>query len=177
MKNTLYTALILGLLATQACQNPTSNSGQEKAGFQLQANDSLFHVDQAGYNFNIILPKDLMISSNPEIKVNEATGELNIRLGEHFWIVASQEKVDLSAMKAALSDDMLFKPEIIEENASSILYKRVLPDGTEYDYSFKSCSEISGKPYLFKTSEEGEFSKESVTKMKDAISSIQNITV
>jgi hypothetical protein len=177
MKNTLYTALILALLATQSCQNQTSDSGHEKAALQLQANDSLFHVDQAGYNFNIILPKDLMISSNPDIKVNEATGELNIRLGEHFWIVASQEKMDMNALKAAMNDDMLFKPEILEESSNSILYKRVLPDGTEYDYSFKSCSEISGKPYLFKTSEEGEFSKDSVTKMKQAISSIQNITV
>lgn len=157
----------------QSCQNDTSNSTTASEKIQLSENDSIFQVNEGGYKFSIILPKDLMINESPSIAMNGATGELHITLGDQFWIVATQEKGDINNFKSALADDMLFKHEVVEENAQSLLYKRVLPDGTEYDYSFKSCNEISGTPYVFRTSEEGEFTKDNVTRMRQAIGTIR----
>jgi len=174
MKNNLFALLFVGfLLLTQSCQNDPVNSAVTTDKIQLSENDSLFEVNDGGYKFSIVLPKDLMINATPDIVLNGATGELHITVGEQFWIVATQEKGDLNNFKSALADDMLFKHEVVEENSQSLLFKRVLPDGTEYDYSYKSCSDISGTPYVFRTSEEGEFTKDNVTRMKQAINTVR----
>ncbi|MFN0033107.1 MAG: hypothetical protein ACKVOR_13185 [Flavobacteriales bacterium] len=155
-----------------SCQNSPQHDAAK--GIALMPNDSLFHISEGGYDFNIILPKDMMIENSPSISVNSATGELNIQLGNQFWIVASQEKGDMKTVKAELNEDMLFMSRIIEESNNSLLYQRVLPDGSAYDYSYKCSNEVSGKPYFFRTCEEGEFTMENVGRMKVAISSVHS---
>jgi hypothetical protein len=161
------------LIFAQSCNNH-SGSKESTAEVVLQPNDSIFHVNDGGYNFSIILPKDLMIASSPNITVNSATGELHIQVGDQFWIVASQEKMDMSTIRTAMTQDMLFTTRIVEESNSAILYQRILPDGTEYDYSYRNVCEVGGKPYTFKTCEEGEFSMDNVTRMKTAICSVRS---
>ena len=174
MKNLTLVMFVLVLLtAAQSCRE-ASNKEVSQNKVLLDPNDSLFHVNQGGYEFNIILPKDLMIANSPQINMNEATGDLHIHVGENFWIVASLEKTDMQTIKTSINEDMLFTSRVIEETNSSILFQRLLPDGSEYDYNFRSICEIGGKPYIFRTSEEGEFSMESVNRMKHAISSIQH---
>ena len=171
-KITLLAGIITTVVAFEACNSSETQAPKAENQITLNPNDSLFTVNEAGYNFQIALPKDLMIANSPQIEVNEATGELNIRLGEQFWIVATQEKVDMAAIKHELEEDMLFTNKVVEESNNSVLFQRILPDGTTYDYSYQSLSEISGKPYVFRTSEEGEFSMESVNRMRQAISSV-----
>jgi hypothetical protein len=174
MRNlTLFLAIVTCQVILFSCSNEPK---KEIAGntVQLQPNDSLFHINQGGYDFNIILPKDLMIENTPEITLNNSTGELNIHLGDQFWIVASLEKADIIRIKTELNEDMLFTNRIVEESDKSVMYQRILPDGTEYDYSFKCSNEIGGKSYFFRTSEEGEFKMDHVTKMKQAISSVHS---
>ncbi len=171
MKNFTFAFAILSILFfAQSCANETSKHTDN--AIALQPNDSLFQINEGGYSFNIILPKDLMIENTPSISVNSATGELNLQLGNQFWIVASLEKADMMSIKSELNSDMLFTSRIVEESDKSIFYQRILPDGTEYDYSFKCANEVGGKPYYFRTCEEGEFNMENVGRMKQAISSI-----
>lgn len=171
MKNlALSIAIASCLFFVQSCSDESQK--QPENSIALQPNDSLFHVNEGGYNFNIILPKDMMIDNVPSISVNSATGELNLHLGNQFWIVASLEKADIASIKAELNEDMLFTSRIVEESNNSIMYQRILPDGTEYDYSFKCSNEVGGKPYFFRTCEEGEFNMENVGRMKQAISTV-----
>lgn len=176
MKKYSLLSIIAAIIFAMPSCNTQSNSETKTAETQLQPNDSIFNVNEGGYSFQIILPKDMMIANVPEISLNEATGDLHIQLGEQFWIIASQEKMDMPAIKNAINDDMLFTNRIVEETNNSILFQRILPDGTTYDFNFRSFSEVGGKPYLFKTAEEGEFSIESVNRMRQAISSVhQNV--
>ncbi len=174
MRNlTLFLAVLSCQVFLFSCSDEPKKDNPT-ATVQLQPNDSLFHINQGGYDFNIILPKDLMIENSPEIALNNGTGELNIQLGDQFWIVASLEKADIIRIKTELNEDMLFTNRIVEESDKSVMYQRILPDGTEYDYSFKCSNEIGGKSYFFRTSEEGEFKMDHVTKMKQAISSVHS---
>lgn len=165
----LTTFIVIATL--NSCDNTTTATNDEKE-MALQPNDSLFHINQGGYDFKIILPKDLMIENAPKIEMNNATGELDIHIGDQFWIIASLEKQEIAKIKAELNEDMLFTSRIVEENDKSILYQRILPDGAEYDFSYKYTGEIDGKPYFFRTSEEGEFKMDHVTKMKQAINTV-----
>lgn len=170
-KFTLFFSVFTFMMLVHSCEMNNTNTNKASE-LVLQPNDSLFAINDGGYNFKIILPKDLMISNTPRISVNGATGELNIRLGEEFWIVAVQEKTDITTIKNVINEDMLFTSHVIEETNNSLLVQRNLPDGTTYDYNFHSFGDVGGKPYLFKTSAEGEFSMESISRMKQAISSI-----
>ncbi len=170
-KYTLFSIVVALTISISSC-DMKNNAETKTAGVVLQPNDSIFNVNEGGYNFQIILPKDMMISNVPEISMNNATGELHIHLGEQFWIVASQEMTDMPKIKNAISDDMLFTNRIVEETNNSILFQRILPDGTTYDFNFRSFNDVGGKPYVFKTCEEGEFSIESVNRMRQAISSV-----
>ncbi len=172
MKKYTLLSIVAALTITISSCDTQNNAEAKTTGVVLQPNDSIFNVNEEGYDFQIVLPKDMMISNVPEISLNGATGELHIHLGEQFWIVASQEKMDLPQIKSAISDDMLFTNRIVEETNNSILFQRILPDGTTYDFNFRSFSDVGGKPYVFKTSEEGEFSIESVNRMRQAISSV-----
>jgi len=173
MKNlTLFLVCMIAAVVFNSCHSGEVKENKPAAAV-LNPNDSLFMVNEGGYQFQIILPKDMMIASTPSIKMNEATGDLHIQCGEQFWIVATLEKTDIPAIKTAIGEDMLFTSKIVEETNNSILYQRMLPDGALYDYNFRSVQEIAGKSYSFRTSEEGEFSMESVNRMKQAIGSIQ----
>lgn len=160
------------VLFNQSCDTTPKQSEEQIQSKTQSANDSLFRVNEGGYDFAIYLPKDLMIENTPEITFSGATGDLHIRIGDQFWIVASQENKDIASVKAEIEENMLFTSRIIEENGTSVLYQRLLPDGSAYDYSYRNVSSINGKPYFFKTSEEGEYSKESVDLMRTAITSV-----
>ncbi len=168
----LCSAILCTIALLQSCNN-SNQQAETQPEVALQPNDSLFVVNEGGYNFQIILPKDLMISNTTRIVVNQSTGDLHIQLGEQFWIVASQEKTDMNNFKTLMNEDMLFTNKVMEETQNSLLVQRVLPDGTTYDYNFRSFSDVDGKPYIFKTSEEGEFSIESVKRMRHAITSVR----
>lgn len=175
MKKTGFLLSIIVLIsAMQSCGRATQPATQQAEVMPQSANDSLFSVNEGGYNFAIYLPKDLMIENDPEIRFNSATGDLHIRIGERFWIVASQENKDISKVKAEINDNMLFTSRIIEETDNALLYQRLLPDGRAYDYNYRYLSSIGGKPYFFKTCEEGEYSKENVDMMKTAIQSVHS---
>lgn len=169
----LMAAVASTMLLIQSC-NTTPTAHEKAAEIVMQPNDSIFSVNDGGYNFSIILPKDMMIESSPNITVNSATGELHIQVGDKFWIVATQEKTDMTTIKTSINEDMLFTNRIVEENPNSILYQRILPDGTEYDYSYRNFCDLGGKTYVFKTCEEGEFSMDNVSRMKQAICSVRS---
>lgn len=173
-KISLCLAAVTSVVIMNSCQqNAATAEPEKKAEIQLNPNDSLVTVNQGGFTFSMILPKDLMIENAPVIALNEATGDLHIQVGKNFWIVATQENTNLSAIKASLSEDMLFTNKVVEETDKSIMVQRILPDGMEYDYNYHSICELAGKSYVFRTSEEGEFSMESVNRMKHAISSVK----
>jgi hypothetical protein len=172
-KLTLIALVAILLSAFNSCRNGQETDHTATAAVNLNPNDSLFVINEGGYTFEIIMPKDIMIANTPSIQLNSATGDLHIQCGDQFWIIASLEKTDVATIKTQLNEDMLFTSKIVEETNNSLLYQRTLPDGAEYDYNYRSICELGGKAITFRTSEEGEFSLESVNRMKSAISTVR----
>lgn len=162
-----------------SCETPTPKVEVQQSQLsleeELKPSDSLFTVHEGGYDFSILLPRDLMIQDDTEIHFNDATGDLHIQIGNRFWLIVSQEEGSIAQVKEEIQEDMLFKNVIIEETMNSLLYRRVLPDGNTHDYNYCKRVEMADKTYLFRTSEEGEFSKENVDLMVSAVESIRQI--
>ncbi len=176
MKKILLLSLVAStIVCFNACQSNTTApvNAESNTKINISPNDSLFIVNEGGYHFAIALPKDLMINDAPRIEHQSSSGELHIKIGDDFWLVATEGQANLETIKTELGEDMLFTFKVVEEDQSSLVYQRFLPDGTEYDYSFRSLSQVGSKHYVFKACDEGEFTKEEVTKMKRSVGSVQ----
>ncbi|MEN9640145.1 MAG: hypothetical protein RLZZ262_2014 [Bacteroidota bacterium] len=175
MKKITSIALVTASLAIlNSCDNPQTEAGTPatESEITLSPNDSLVVINEGVYQFAITLPKDLMINHAPQIEHMSSTGELHIKIGNDFWLVASESQQNLDAIKTELGEDQLFSFKVVEEDKSTMVFQRFLPDGTEYDYSMRGMSQVGNKHFVFKACDEGEFTKEAVTKMKHSVSSV-----
>lgn len=163
----------LALLTIQSCQ-PGKKADNVGVNGPKTANDSLFAIKEGGYDFAIYLPKDLMIENSADIRFNDATGDMHMQVGDKFWIIATQENLDMDALRKEVNENMLFTSLVVEESDNGILYQRLLPDGKAYDYNYRGITTVGGKTYVFRTSEAGEFSRENVELMKTAIQSVHH---
>lgn len=165
------TYLIAGTaMIIAACQQ---HAPVEMSTRELGPNDSLFKVNEGPYNFSICLPKDMMINNTPQLRMNEATGELNIQLGDKFHLVIAARQQDLGQLEHDLQGDDLFTNKIVEEDGSSLMYQQILPTGETFSYQFcKNVTTPNGTPYFICTSPMGEFSMESISRMKQVVSTI-----
>lgn len=174
-KIALFILAASSVVCFNACQSNTTApvNAESTAKINTSPNDSIFTVNEGGYHFTIALPKDLMINNAPRIEHQSSSGELHIKIGDDFWLVAAEGKANLETIKSELGEDMLFTFKVVEEDKNTLVYQRFLPDGTEYDYSFRSLSQVGSNYYVFKACDEGEFTKEEVTKMKHSVGSVQ----
>jgi hypothetical protein len=168
MKN--YTLIALScVLALASCQNQPEVKLPEVV---LSSNDSLFKVNEGPYNFSICLPKDMLINHDAELLINEATGDLNITIGDNFHLVVTNRLQDLTSSRADMNGDGLFTNKVIEQDQSSILYEQLLPTGETFSYQFCKNINGNGQAYSVQSSPVGEFTLEAVNRMKQVAATI-----
>jgi hypothetical protein len=168
MKN--FTLIALGCaLALASCQQQAEVKQEE---IMLSTNDSLFKVNEGPYDFSICLPKDMLINNDAQVQLNDATGDLNISIGENFHLVITNKQMDLASGHADLNGDGLFTNKVIEKDQTTVLYEQILPTGETFSYQF--CKNINGRDKAFsvQSSPVGEFTLEAINRMKQVASTI-----
>jgi hypothetical protein len=118
------------------------------------------------------MPKDIMIANEPVIELGK-NNQLNIRCGNDFNIVASLGPSELSDVMTAQKKDQLFSYQVLDNEDHAVVFKRVLPDGSTYDYRLMQSFQIGEKAYTFHTAPDSEFDLSSVLRMKTALASVQ----
>ena len=168
-KKIIFIFVVLTTLLS-ACVIPGAR--RERAAIELQANDSLFMVNEGDFQFRIVMPKDIMIANEPVIELGK-NNQLNIRCGNDFNIVASLGPSELSDVMTAQKKDQLFSYQVLDNEDHAVVFKRVLPDGSTYDYRLMQSFQIGEKAYTFHTAPDSEFDLSSVLRMKTALASVQ----
>ena len=163
-----FSIAVITLLVLSGCIIPGAR--KERAEIELQRNDSLFVIDEGDFHFRMVLPKDIMINSEPIIELANHGHSLHISCGPTFHLVA--EMIDNKATRTPLGSG-IFHYEIIDSEDQSYVFKRVLPDGTAYDYGLIQYSSIDDSEYAFSSATEGEFTLNDVLRMKGALASIK----
>jgi len=153
-----------------ACVIPGAR--REHAAIELQANDSLFTVNQGDFQFRIVMPKDIMIANRPSIELGK-NNELHIRCGNDFNIVAVIGSNALSDVMSDQKIDQLFQYQVLDNEDHAIVIKRVLPNGNTYDYRLMQSFQIGEKAYTFHTAPDSVFDLPAVLRMKSALASVQ----
>ena len=158
----------IAFIAFTGCIIPGAR--REREEIELQRNDSLFVIDEGDFHFRIVLPKDIMINSEPIIELASNGQSLHITCGSTFHLVA--EMIDTQATRTPLGSG-IFHYDIIDNEDQSFVFKRILPDGNSYDYGLIQYSSIGENDYAFHSSTEGEFSLNDVLRMKGALASVK----
>ena len=142
---------------------------REREEIALQKNDSLFVVDEGDYHFRIALPKDLLISNQPRITLDAHNHCLRISCGREFHLLVTAAEMTHTAAPT----DGIFTHRIMDNEDNSCIYKRVLPDGSTYDFGLHQQAVIGDTQYAFQSAPEGEFSLQDILRMKMALASIK----
>ncbi len=148
------------------CDNASTEVASSR-GRSKTKNDSLFRIHEGNYHFSIFLPRDLMISNAPEIGRNGASGELSIRIGSDFHLLALPGQADFESMKSRLKEDGVFTNRIITEEQAVILYQQFLPDSTPYYFHILGIRELAEGHTAFRSDPDGQFTREQAERIFD----------
>lgn len=171
MSKTTFVLLAVIVSSFTACMIPGAR--RESAELKLQANDSLFHIQQGDFDFRIVMPKDIMIANAPVFELLGGGEKLAIRCGDDFNIVARKRHSYQSDFSAEQAKDRVFNYHILDDEDASIVFSRVLPDGRIYDYRLIQHLQIGNQGYTFEAAADAEFDLPQVLRMRTALASVQ----
>ena len=171
MRKTPYILLLLLVASLSACIIPGAR--QARAELKLQANDSLFHIKQGAFDFRIIMPKDLMITNEPEFILGQNGEQLTIRCGHDFNITVRKQQTSTIDLAAEQSKDQLFTYQVLDKEDVSVVFSRQLPDGRIYDYRLIQYLEFGEDAFAFETARDTAFDLQQVLRMRSALASVQ----
>ncbi len=170
-RNHFLFAALLGISLLTSCIIPSVRN--ERKELDLQRNDSLFVIDEGDFHFQLVLPKDLMITNEPAIHISHDQTTLHITCGEDFQVVVTMPSSAKSANTIGSGQDGVFTHKMIDCEDESCVYKRMLPDGSSFDYGLYQLTTIGKTTYVFQSAPEGEFDLSSVMRMKLALASVK----
>jgi len=140
-------------------------------------NDSLFHVADGPFHFAILLPKDMMIVNDAEIRFVPAKGELGIGIGSSFRLMVIEHESDLKSLLDSAEDQSIFTNKIVAEDECTIVYQQILPGSEEWFYQVIGKATLGEASYTFRSDPMGEYTLEDARRMAAAIRSISTPNV
>ena len=167
-RKVLFFLAIIALIVFTGCIIP--GISRERAEIELQRNDSLFVIDEGDFHFHIVLPKDIMINSEPNVQLAENSHTLRISCGAAFQVMV---EINDSKTTQLPDGEGIFQYAIIDNEDHSIVFKRILPDGNTYDYGLKQYTSMGENDYVFYSSPESEFTLNDVLRMRGALASVK----
>ncbi len=170
-----FISLFIGSVFLISCGDEPQESLAPEANETESPNDSIFEITEFGYELQISLPRELVLYNEVQADLNSSLGLMELSLGKNFQLQISQESADLELFKEDLLNDQLFSYQITQEGDSALLYLAILPDGREFYYNYACLKTISQKPYLIRTDPSGEYTLQSIKRMKTAINSLSAV--
>jgi|GEM_PF-3245023 len=173
----LSSVFLLLFVLLAGCDAPLPSALSDKPQTSVLPNDSLVIVKEGPYAFAMVLPKDVMINDAPSIRMNTATGELEVAVGTQFRLVAQVENRSLEALLSDLEDDGMFTNRIESKGELSAIYQQFLPGGQPWYYQIVARAEVNGKSFSFRSDPMGEYSLEEARRMEHSVISLAPLDV
>lgn len=105
----------------------------------------------------------------PEVKWNEETGRLEVRAGEHFALLISEEPGDIARLKGDLERDALRSNEITQESPEHLVYRSQFPDEALVFVHFYKVVKAEGREFVVQDDPAGKFNEADVARMANAV--------
>lgn len=140
----------------------------------LQSDDSLYTIKEAGLYFQVTIPGELMAHGDPQMNFNSARGVFQIR--DAAQQIALEISPESRTWQEVLNDkqrDALFNIQWADTSKHFAIYNRVLPDGNKYDQMIISILESNSQRILVSSSPEGEYTDGDIQRMKEILSTLK----
>ncbi|MBK8225855.1 MAG: hypothetical protein IPK70_01605 [Flavobacteriales bacterium] len=165
-------ALLLSALLIACGQQAT-----EPASSTEQVAPSLA-VDLAGHGFPLTVElgdaATLGVDS-PSVRWNEDMGQLELRAGERFSILITEEPGDIARLKADLERDQLRTSAIIEEQPDRLIWRSTFPDEDIVFVHFYRIVQAGDRAFVVQDDDRGRFSEADVSRMAAAVRTQQPV--
>ncbi len=169
MKLLIYLFSLITVLFVTSCGGTSDAENPENTVTEtvnLKGFEEL-NLNEWGFNLTVLVP-EAEIHGAPEVVLTES-GALEILVGTEFGIEIMFGEGDIELLKADLKDNLVFKSEILKEDANSLIYTQDIPDSgvkTQNHFFYKAV--VGSDIYEVRDIMEGEFGSGMIEKMLDA---------
>lgn len=156
------------LLALTAC-GETPGEEKDPASGTTATN---LAVDLSGHDIPLSVelgdPATLGVDS-PTVSWNEDMGQLELRAGNRFSILITEEPGDIARLKADLERDQLRTSTIIEEQPDRLVWRSTFPDEDIVFVHFYRVVQVDGRSFIVQDDDRGRFNEADITRMIGAV--------
>ncbi len=169
-----FTIPVFALALLTAC-----GGGAEQASDATQATDSsaaaaIPPIDLATYGLPLLLTpldKQFTDGQEPAIVWKDETGTLEVKAGNHFGLVITEEPGDIPRLKAALDRDLLQKNTLLSETPEGLTYRSEFPDDPTLVFMhFYQVVKAGDRTFVVQDLEGQAFNQQDIDRMMAAIS-------
>ena len=127
----------------------TDSTAVEESAAEDYSNMTEVDLTEYGISASIMTPGD----NKGKLEIEETSwGSLTVKVGEKFGMEIVPFGLTLEEMKAEMDQGGVYEIEMVEEDASYVLYKRTIPGSeVEAEYHFFMNTEIGEEIYEIKT--------------------------
>lgn len=168
--NFLMTAVML--LGLGACTSSDSGNGtNENSTEVLEESPAVQRLDisEEVFNLSIALPQDYALDNPPRIDFNPAFGHLEVKCGDVFGLIITEESGDINEVIEQLERDLVFKYEIEEQTSNSLLYKQFFSGNNQEFWHFYVILPGSETNYVVRDAQMDELNAHQSRKIYDAL--------
>lgn len=119
---------VLSLLLITGCHDmPVPGSGDADSASAAVTTS----IDLSSHDLPLLLTppdKQLTDGQEPTIVWKDETGKLEVKAGDHFGLVITEEPGDIPRLKASLDRDLVRKYTVLSESPELLTYRSEFPD-------------------------------------------------
>lgn len=170
--NTKFLITTILLLGLGACTSPDSGSGtNENSTEVLEESPDVQRLDifEEVFNLSIALPQDYALDNPPRINFNPAFGHMEVKCGEVFALIITEESGNIDETIEQLERDLVFKYEIEDQTNRGLLYKQFIPGSDREFWHFYVMVPGSVTGYVVRDAQMDELNAHQSRKIYDAI--------
>ena len=191
MRKGLLLIIAAMTLSLYSCNTPTEGEGD------VATSDTTASASVSGmylysdFNSEYKLPIEMLVldkksatgmSIPPIVEAYPDDFRWEVIIGDGFHIIIEDVgdlPNELADLKLIQADDVVWEIEYLIDEPELIMYTQALPDNAGVSvvfYHINAFKTIDGVNYVFRTPDQGEFSKSQIEKMLAAIKSVKSVT-
>lgn len=162
----------LALLA--ACGGSAEQASDPTQAADTSAAATVTPIDLATHGLPLLLTpldKQFTDGQEPAIVWKDETGTLEVKAGDHFGLVITEEPGDIPRLKAALDRDLLRKNTLLRETPEGLTYRSEFPDDPALVFMhFYQVVKAGDRTFVVQDLEGQTFNQQDIDRMMAAIS-------
>lgn len=166
----LMTAILL--LGLGACTSSDSGNGvSEDSNEVVEQGPTVQRLDisEEVFQLSIAIPQDYALDNPPRINFNPAFGHMEVKCGDVFALIITEESGNIDETIEQLERDLVFKYEIEDQTNRGLLYKQFIPGSDREFWHFYVMVPGSETGYVVRDAQVDELNAHQSRKIYDAL--------